>query len=141
MPLPNPHPGLVISYSYLWRHEAKAGRAEGAKDRPSVIILAVHEADGTKMVTVAPITHRQPDDDTYSIELPAKVKEHLGMDERESWVVVDETNQFRWPGYDLRPLPGRPGTFAYGVLPQKLFARITQRVAELWDKGRDPVQR
>lgn len=92
-------------------------------------------------MTVAPIIHRQPDNDTHAIELPAKVKKHLGMDERESWVVVDETNQFRWPGYDLRPLPGRPGTFAYGVLPQKMFARITQRVAELWDKGHEPVPR
>jgi hypothetical protein len=26
MALPDPQPGLVISYSYLWRHEHRAGR-------------------------------------------------------------------------------------------------------------------
>jgi hypothetical protein len=41
MPIPNPEPGLVISYAYLWHHEHRAGREEGQKDRPSVIVLAV----------------------------------------------------------------------------------------------------
>ena len=58
MPIPNPEPGLVISYAYLWHHEHQAGREEGQKDRPSVIDLAiVREADGAIVVTVLPITH------------------------------------------------------------------------------------
>jgi hypothetical protein len=40
MPIPTPEPGLVISYAYLWHHEHGAGREEGRKDRPSVIVLA-----------------------------------------------------------------------------------------------------
>jgi len=28
MPIPNPEPGLVISYAYLWHHEHRAGREE-----------------------------------------------------------------------------------------------------------------
>lgn len=41
MPIPNPEPGLVISYAYLWHDEQQAGREEGRKDGPSVIVLAV----------------------------------------------------------------------------------------------------
>jgi hypothetical protein len=37
MPIPNPEPGLVISYAYLWQHERQAGREEGQKDRPRVM--------------------------------------------------------------------------------------------------------
>jgi len=55
MALPSPEPGLVINYAYLWRDEYLAGREEGRKDRPSVIILAVRrEADGATVVTVLP---------------------------------------------------------------------------------------
>jgi hypothetical protein len=49
MPIPNPEPGLVISYAYLWHHEHQAGREEGQKDRPSVIVLAIErEAGGAR---------------------------------------------------------------------------------------------
>ncbi len=41
MPLPEPRPGLVISYSYLWRDQNEAGETEGRKDRPCAIIAAV----------------------------------------------------------------------------------------------------
>jgi hypothetical protein len=59
MPIPNPEPGLVISYSYLWHHEHRAGQEEGEKDWPSVIVLAVEgKAEGAMIVTVLPITHR-----------------------------------------------------------------------------------
>jgi hypothetical protein len=55
MAFPEPRPGLVISYAYLWHHEHRAGREEGVKDRPWVIILAAKiTADGTTMVRVVP---------------------------------------------------------------------------------------
>jgi hypothetical protein len=46
-------------------HEHEAGRQEGQKDRPSVIVLAVEsnakrEADDATIVTVLPITHSPP---------------------------------------------------------------------------------
>ena len=40
MAIPTPEPGLVISYAYLWDHEAQRGQEEGRKDRPCVIALA-----------------------------------------------------------------------------------------------------
>lgn len=141
MPLPKPHPGLVISYSYLWRREAASGLSESAKDRPAVIVLATRTVDGNLVVTVAPITHSEPSTGTPSIEIPAKIKEHLGLDASRSWVILNETNEFQWPGYDLRPVPRKPGQFAYGVLPQNLFAKISRGVAELRDKGVKPVSR
>jgi hypothetical protein len=142
MPLPEPHPGLVISYSYLWRDEARAGREEGVKDRPAVIVLAVRaKADSGRVVTVAPVTHRKPSKPGTAVELPAKVKQHLGLDTAASWVILDETNQFLWPGHDLRPLPGRPRVFSYGVLPPRLLAKITNGIAALWDQGHAPTKR
>ena len=41
MSWPEPRPGLVIRFSYLWKPEADAGRVEGVKDRPCAIVLAV----------------------------------------------------------------------------------------------------
>jgi hypothetical protein len=49
MPIPNPEPGLVISYAYLWHDEHHAGREEG-KDRPSVNAgEKMHRQAGVKM--------------------------------------------------------------------------------------------
>ena len=78
MPIPNPEPGLVISYLF-WHHEHEAGREEGQKDRPSVIVLAVErEADGATIVTVLPITQNPPTDPASADEIPLPVKRHLG---------------------------------------------------------------
>ena len=38
-------------------------------------------------------------------------------------MVVNEGNQFVWPGYDLRKVPGR-GDFHYGFLPPRFFDQI-----------------
>ena len=40
MSLPDPKPGLVIRYSFLWSHERDRGAIEGSKDRPCAIVLA-----------------------------------------------------------------------------------------------------
>jgi hypothetical protein len=37
--------------------------------------------------------------------------------------LTDEGNQFVWPGYDLRKLPGR-SEFHYGFLPPRFFDRV-----------------
>jgi len=102
MEIPNPEPGLVVSYSYLWRDEYKAGHEEGRKDRPSVIVLALEQANDGTLVTVLPITHSPPSDPDAAIEIPPRVKRHLGLDDDRSWIVVSEGNDFLWPGYDLR---------------------------------------
>ena len=132
MPLPIPEPGLVIPYAYLWRHEYRNGQEEGRKVRPSVIVLAVQNPkDGVARVTVAPITHTPPTKDGEAVELPQRVKKALGLDDDRSWIVLDEVNQFSWPGYDLRPVPGSKDRFAYGFIPPKLYDTVIGRILEL----------
>ena len=133
MALPRPHPGLVICYAYLWRREFEQGRDEGTKDRPCAIVLAVEESDGETIVTVAPITHRDPDEPNAAVELPTATKERLGLDADRSWVIVSETNTFVWPGPDLRPIGYRgPGEFAYGVLPPGLFRQVGDSLVAIY---------
>jgi hypothetical protein len=113
LPLPTPEPGLVIPYAYLWRHEHRKGQEEGRKVRPTVIVLAVQSPKGgAPRVTVAPITHTPPAKDGEAIELPPRVKQALGLDDDRSWIVLDEVNQFAWPGYDIRPVPESKDRFA-----------------------------
>lgn len=131
-----PEPGLVISYGYLWRHEREAGLEEGRKDRPCVIILAVEKRDERMVVTVAPITHSIPVGDTIGLEIPSRVKQHLGLDFEKSWVILSEVNQFTWPGYDLRPVRGDKNKIEYGFLPPNLFAKIKSGVLDLIVKRR-----
>lgn len=131
MPLPDPVPGLVISYAYLWRDQRDQGREEGVKDRPCVVVLAVRQEAGERLVTVAPITHTPPRDPREAIEVPGATKRRLGLDDARSWIVAAEMNRFPWPGPDLRPIPGRLGVFAYGSLPRQLMVQVRDRIAEL----------
>ena len=78
MSFPDPHPGLVIRYAYLWDREVRTGQEEGTKDRPCTVILAVRDEDGDTRVYVVPITHAAPCDGTEAVELPPAVKRHLG---------------------------------------------------------------
>lgn len=134
MPLPDPQLGLVISYAYLWHHEHQAGREEGRKDRPCVIVLASErDADGV-IVTVVPITHLPPADPSLAIELPPAVKRHLGLDGERPWVMLDEGNRFAWPGYDLRPVP-HTDRYDYGMLPPRLFSSMVERFKIIWEGG------
>ena len=129
MALPEPSPGLVISYSYLWHDQHSAGAEEGRKARPCAIVVAAADEDGDTKVYVAPITHSQPDD-PHAVELPAAVKQRLGLDSAPSWIVTSELNRFVWPGYDLRPVArDKPDVFAWGFLPVGIFAALKQGIA------------
>jgi hypothetical protein len=123
MDIPIPEAGLVISYAYLWHREHAAGRDEGRKDRPAVIVLAVEGDARGPVVTVVPITHAAPLVPEHAFEIPLAVKRHLGLDDARSWVVVSEGNEFLWPGYDLRKVPGTD-SYQYGFIPPRFFDRI-----------------
>jgi len=118
-----PEPGLVIPYVYLWRREHESGEESGRKTRPSLIIIAVKiAATGRLRVAVTPITSRQPDPTRAAIELPPRVKTHLGLDAPRSWVICDEYNEFEWPGVDLDTTPS--GDASYGFAPDALVERV-----------------
>jgi hypothetical protein len=126
--LPAPFPGLVLHYSYLWHDQHRKGWEEGTKDRPCVVVLAVAREDGDTVVTVAPVTHTPPRMAGEAVEIPAATKGRLGLDDGRSWIVVTEVNRFRWPGHDLRPVPGSD-TYDYGVLPPGLFRQVKDGIA------------
>jgi hypothetical protein len=129
MSLPVPKPGLVIRYGFLWRNEAERGAAEAAKDRPcAIVVAACRGPDGDIDTIVAPITHRPPADSSASIEIPAATCKNLGLDGGRHWLRLDELNRFAWPGYDVRPIPGRAGRYDYGMLPPGLFRQLREGI-------------
>ncbi len=131
MNFPDPFPGLVIRYSYLWKREQDQGREDGSKDRPCAIVLSILDEDEEQEVLVLPIRHTAPENPNDAIEIPMATKNRLGLDAERSWIVITEANEFVWPGPDLRPLPGRDSsTIAYGSLPPKFFAYVRDRFLE-----------
>jgi mRNA-degrading endonuclease toxin of MazEF toxin-antitoxin module len=130
MSFPEPEAGLVISYSYLWHYEHEQKQEEGRKDRPCVIVLVVETSEQGTEVVVLPVTHLEPTDAAMGIEIPPKVKKHLGLDADRSWVIVAEGNRFLWPGFDLRKVPGSSDQYDYGLLPPKFFEQIVATFAE-----------
>ncbi len=132
MSIPDPVPGTVIRYEFLWSHERASGKVDATKSRPCAVVVAVPLAEnGVLRTVVAPITHSPPDDPATSIEIPAHVCRKLGLDDGCHWIRIDELNSFAWPGLDLRPIPGKQGEYAYGLLPRDLFERIRQGVLDL----------
>ena len=118
---------MVIRYSYLWRADFQRGQEEGEKDRPCAIVLVVNESARGKIVTVLPITHSPPGKSELAVELSEGTKRRLGLDNERSWVVLNESNRFRWPGPDIRRAnPRDPSSFVFGQLPYASFIRIRE---------------
>jgi hypothetical protein len=132
--LPEPRPGLVIRYDYLWQREAVAGRDLG-KDRPACLVAASEPTAAPRFVVILPITHAAPTGDTVGIEIPRRVRQALGLDDAPCWVIVSEYNVDEWPNAGLTPLPGHPGLFSYGFVPPGLFARIKAEFLRLAERG------
>ena len=136
MSFPKPEPGLVIRYSYLWAREHREGREEGVKDRPCAIVLAlaaIGEDDDTRVI-VLPVTYSQPPRETPALEIPPALKKHLHLDAERSWIVLSESNEFDWPGPDLRRVgEGGDSSIAYGILPPRFFDELLRRFLALED--------
>lgn len=130
MPLPEPKPGLVIRYDYLWTHESSRGQDQG-KDRPACLVAASDSSRQPRYVVLLPITHTPPSGDTVGIEIPTRVKQSIGLDDTPSWVIVSEHNIDEWPNGGLSPVPGRDGAVAYGFIPPGLFTQIKAAFLDL----------
>lgn len=128
MTWPTPYPGLVIRYSYLWHSEWTEGELEGQTNSTCALILAVqNREEGTRALAV-PIVHTPPAREQNAIEIPAALKVRLGLNAERSWIVLDELNDFMWPGPDLRFLAGKgPETAAHGLLPPRFFRVVRER--------------
>ncbi|MBF0333772.1 MAG: hypothetical protein HQL40_09015 [Alphaproteobacteria bacterium] len=134
MPLPDPRPGLVFRYEYVWKRQALAGRTVGEKERPACVVLAVTGAAGDRRALIVPITTRPPSADDPAVEIPSAVRRHLGLDGcGPSWIILGEANIDSWPTPDMRPIPGRPGRFDYGLLPLRLVNMIRELILSALD--------
>lgn len=131
MSIPDPVPGTVIRYEFLWSRERAIGKLDAAKSRPCAVVLAIPKGEnGALQTVVAPITHSPPDEPEASIEISPAVCRSLGLDDGRHWIRIDELNSFAWPGIDLRPIPGKPGEYVYGMLPRKLFEQIREGILD-----------
>lgn len=125
-----PRVGQVIRYSFLWSDGKE-------KERPAVIVLAVKRNDNGKYrVAVMPITHTPHSDPSKSIEIPQRLKDYLKLDYEKSWIVIDELNEFEWPGYDLRKVPGGGTDWEYGQIPPRFHEILVARLRELRQANR-----
>jgi hypothetical protein len=86
-----PAPGSIIRYAYLWADEHSAGREEGRKDRPALVLaLAVRlEGDGSQVLVLA-VTHTPPSNPADAVPFPLAEKARLGLDDIPSWIVTTE---------------------------------------------------
>lgn len=106
------------------------GREEGRKDRPCAIVVAAETHGGITRVVLVPLTHTSPRHPGQAMEVPVKVKRHLGLDDEPCWIILTELNSFNWPGYDLRPIPGNGERCDYGMIPKALLEAIKQGILE-----------
>jgi hypothetical protein len=135
MAIPDPEPGLVVHFNYLWSSEFDRGREEARYPRPCAIVLSYRRtADGATIAMLAPITHSEPRPGDRAIEIPQAVKKQLGLDDLKSWVMVDEVNETAWPGYDLQT--NAQGQYAYGFIPPTLFRRIKAEMMQVLKASR-----
>jgi hypothetical protein len=142
--IPEPVPGLIFRYGYLWLAEFRQGRTDPAKDRPACIVLRVADAAdlglhvagaraaplGPGDVVILPITTQRPPTGQVAIELSPDEKRLCRLDPGvPSWVIVSEFNADIWPNADLSLVP-ETGEFFYGIARPGLLARIGRAFAD-----------
>lgn len=137
MRFPEPVPGLVIRYAYLWHDEGLRKLEEGAKDRPCMVVIAVRREGAATAVTVAPITRRAPTPDSLAVELSVSAKRRLGLDDSgSSWIITNDVNVFAWPGPDVRPVgTGPTRRFAYGFIPRAMYYAARDAIVRHHEAG------
>ena len=124
---PPPEIGAVIRYSYLWLRQAQNRQIEGEKDRPCAVVASVRVEGGETIVQVLPISTRRPDKEDLAVELTNAARQRLGLEADASWIIISESNEFMWPGPDVRPVPRKlPPTIAYGHLTRLTLQRMAQ---------------
>jgi hypothetical protein len=132
--------GLVISYRYLWAAEAAAGREEGVKPRPCLIVSVAETPAGLR-VTLAPISSQTPNPNQPTVRLPEETKRRFRLEDKPSFIYLSEVNRFIWPGPDLDRIPALDGSYHYGHAPHGVTKIVQQRFVALIreaDRNRRP---
>ncbi|WP_271609892.1 MULTISPECIES: hypothetical protein [unclassified Bradyrhizobium] len=147
MDYPNEPPiGNLIAYEYLWLSQS-ADRDDGEKTYPCAVIFAKRTVLGHALAYVAAISHKPPISTERAVEVPKKLKRHLGLDEEPSWIYTDQANEFVWPGPDLKPaerlssLPRARGTCVIGCASGGLVRHAQERTHRSLQLGRAQIVR
>jgi len=88
------------------------------------------------MVYALGISHMAPAPGRRAIEVPAKLRRWIGLDDDPQWIYTDEVNIFVWPGPDLRPAKWisqrelHDDSCILGPLPNNWFAEVQQHFYE-----------
>ena len=99
-----PKVGQIVEHYFLWLAEQAGGRVEGQKSRPCLILAVEERPHSAPRVTLLPITSQSPRGGTSALAIPRELNTRLGLDpKRDACLVLDETNVFVWPGFDLVP--------------------------------------
>ena len=107
-----------------------------------VVVVAIETRSHGTQLLVVPVTTRAPRAGDTAVEMPARVRHHLGLGEDRCWIVADEVNRFTWPGPDIRPMRrGDDINPRYGAIPGKLFEQVRQRLERAAIQGRLKVTR
>lgn len=138
MAKPDPQGGLVIRYDYLWHSEEQEGREDGAKVRPCAVVVALPPpAEGTQQAVVCAVTHTRPHPPIDAVELPPKVKRHLGLDAERSWVIVSEANLVDWDDPGIEPVG--PNQWSHGFVPPTLADILRNKLLRHYRAGKLPL--
>ncbi len=128
--------GHIVAYEYLWQSKASK-REDGEKTYPTALLMGKRaEAGGSTLVYALGISHMKPPADRRALEVPAKLRRWIGLDDQPQWIYTDEVNVFVWPGPDLRPaqwISQRPlveDTCVLGPLPSDWFADVQRHFYE-----------
>lgn len=100
------------------------------------MVVAVEKREHGTQLLVVPVTTRHPGSGDTSVEMPPRVRQHLGLGAERSWIVTDEYNLFTWPGPDVRPIrSGGAIEPRYGSIPAKLFEQVRAKIEQAAKRG------
>lgn len=131
---PKPPIGHLIAYEYLWLSRSEINDA--AKTYPVAVVAAREIVGPVTLAYVLGISHSLPKPNDRALEVPRKLKRHLGLDEEPSWIYTNQVNVFAWAGPDLRPavrlttLPSAKDTCVIGPLPSDWFDEVKRHLVE-----------
>src|SRR5258708_11373746 len=119
-PIPDPRPGLIFRYGYVWVRDFKKNPEFVGEDRPACIVMKVSEDQEDSLqaiggsviepgdVIILPITTSPPRPGDTVIELSPDEKRICRVDPaRRSWLVVSEFNADIWPNADMSLVQGQ----------------------------------
>jgi mRNA-degrading endonuclease toxin of MazEF toxin-antitoxin module len=114
--------GTIIDLPFLWKHEADAGRVEGSKDHPCVVIASAQD-----MALVVPISSQPVPiaSKPYAVEIPPAIARQIALPRMNSVVLCDHANIIDWPT-----------PFARSTMTRRITGALLGEILETYRKAR-----